>query len=95
MLNAFGRLMIIPSLSVCRVQELPDDETWILDRRRDVGERIRAERLHQNLTQEQLYLAARIDRGTLQRVEAGQDSKLSTLLRIACALEVPLADLVT
>jgi len=76
------------------VPDSPDDNTWITDRRRAIGERIRAERLHQNLTQEKLYLAAHVDRVTLQRVEAGEDVRLSTLLKIAHALGVPLADLV-
>lgn len=76
------------------MRDLPDDETWITDRHRAVGERVRAAREHAGLTQEQLHLAARIDRVTLQRVEAGQDTKVSTLLRIAGALDVPLADLV-
>lgn len=76
------------------MQELPDDDAWIADSRRVIGARVRAERLHQNLTQESLYLAARVDRVTLQRVEAGEDVRLSTLLRIAHVLGVPLADLV-
>ncbi|WP_328544563.1 helix-turn-helix transcriptional regulator [Streptomyces europaeiscabiei] len=75
------------------MQELPDDDAWIAAHRRAVGDRVRAERLHQNLTQEKLYLAARVDRVTLQRVEAGEDVRLSTLLKIARALGVPLADL--
>lgn len=76
------------------MQELPDDDAWITDRRRAIGDRVRAERLRQNLTQEKLYLAARVDRFTLQRVEAGEDVRLSTLLKIARALGVPLAELV-
>jgi transcriptional regulator with XRE-family HTH domain len=76
------------------MQELPDDDSWIEDRRRAIGDRVRAERLHQNLTQEKLYLGARVDRVTLQRVEAGEDVRLSTLLKIARALGMPLADLV-
>ncbi|MFF5631561.1 helix-turn-helix domain-containing protein [Streptomyces sp. NPDC012623] len=55
---------------------------------------MRAARLAQNATQEQLHLAAGIDRVTLQRVEAGEDTLVSTLLRIAPALEVPLSELV-
>jgi transcriptional regulator with XRE-family HTH domain len=79
---------------VGRVQELPDDETWILDHRRAVGARVRAERERQELTQEQVILASRIDRVTIWRVENGEDVKLSTLLKIARVLNVPLADLV-
>lgn len=76
------------------MQELPDDDSWIADHRRAVGDRVRAERLHQNLTQETLYLAARVDRVTLQRVEAGEDVRLSTLLKVARVLDVPLGVLV-
>jgi transcriptional regulator with XRE-family HTH domain len=76
------------------VPDLPDDDTWIDDRRRAIGDRVRTERERRNLTQDQLVLAARIDRVTIWRVETGQESKLSTLLRIARALDVPLADLV-
>jgi transcriptional regulator with XRE-family HTH domain len=76
------------------VQDLPDDDTWIPEHRRAIGERVRTERRRQNLTQDQVWLAARINRGTLQRVEAGEESQISTLLRIARVLEVPLATLV-
>jgi transcriptional regulator with XRE-family HTH domain len=76
------------------MQELPDDDAWIAARRQVIGDRVRAERLRQNATQETLYLAARVDRITLQRVEAGEDVRLSTLLKIARALGVPLAELV-
>ncbi|MDX3455022.1 helix-turn-helix transcriptional regulator [Streptomyces sp. ME02-8801-2C] len=75
------------------MRDLPDDNTWITEGRRAIGARIRAERERQNLTQEQLILAARIDRVTLWRVESGQESTLSTLLRIARALEVSLGEL--
>lgn len=76
------------------MQDAPDDDTWITDYRRAIGAQVRAERERQNLTQEQVILAARLDRVTLWRVESGEESKLSTLLRIAHALDVPLADLV-
>lgn len=76
------------------MRDLPDDDAWIPERRRAIGDRIREERRRQNLTQDQVWLAARINRWTLQRVEAGEEVKLSTLLRIACVLDVPLADLV-
>ncbi|WP_345942153.1 hypothetical protein [Streptomyces sp. SID2888] len=39
-------------------------------------------------------LAARIDRVTIWRVETGQETQLSTLLRIAFVLDVPLRDLI-
>lgn len=56
---------------------------------------MQAERIRQNLTQEALYLAARVDRRTLQALEAGRaNPTLSTLSRIAYVLDVPLTDLV-
>ncbi|WP_318203040.1 helix-turn-helix transcriptional regulator [Streptomyces sp. SCL15-4] len=76
------------------MRDLPTDDGWIIDRRRHIGGRIRAERLRQSLTQDEVYLAAGISRWTLQRVEAGEDVQLSTLLRIACVLDIPLRDLV-
>ncbi|MEW1719764.1 helix-turn-helix transcriptional regulator [Streptomyces sp. NPDC093109] len=76
------------------MRQLPDDDSWITDRRRAVGDRVRAARRAQNATQQDLYLAAQIDRITLQRVEAGENTGLHTLLRIAWVLDVPLADLV-
>lgn len=73
---------------------LPDDN-WLNEQRRTIGARIRAERLHQNLTQERLHLASGVSRDTLQGIEAGnRNPTLSTLLRIARVLGVPLSDLV-
>lgn len=77
------------------MQEVPDDDDWIPDHRRAIGARIRAERERQNLTQEQVILAGRLDRVTIWRVETGQESKLSTLLKVAHVLGVPLSDLVS
>ena len=76
------------------MRDLPEDDDWLIERRRAVGQRVRAERLHQNLTQDQVWLAAGIDRRTLQNVEAGQEMRLGTLMRIAWVLEVPLAEFV-
>lgn len=70
-----------------------DDDEWIAARRREFGARIRTERLRQNRTQEWLHLEAGITRWTLQRVEAGEDARISTLLRIARVLDVSIADL--
>lgn len=77
------------------MQELPDDDTWIADRRRAIGARVRAERERQNLTQEQVILAGRLDRVTIWRVETGEDARLSTLLKIARVLDIPLSELVS
>lgn len=76
------------------MRDLPDDDTWIADHRRAIGDRVRAERKRQGLTQDQVWQAARMDRRTLQRVEAGEEATLATLLRIARVLDVPIADLV-
>ncbi|PNG21404.1 helix-turn-helix domain-containing protein [Streptomyces cahuitamycinicus] len=68
---------------------------WILQRRREVGDRIRDARLHANLTQEKLAELADMDRQTINRIEQAHASpKLDNLFRIADALDVPLADLV-
>ena len=78
-----------------RVQDLPEDETWITERQATLGSRIQAERLRQNLTQEAVFLAAGIDRGTLQAIEAGRGNPTYvTLLKIAYVFDIPLADLV-
>ncbi|WP_329528464.1 helix-turn-helix domain-containing protein [Streptomyces sp. NBC_01462] len=65
------------------MRDLPDDNNWIPETRRAIGNRVRTERERQDLTQELVVLAARIDRVTLWRVETGEESKLGTLLRIA------------
>ncbi|MFB7112306.1 helix-turn-helix domain-containing protein [Streptomyces sp. NPDC056291] len=70
-----------------------DDDSWLSEVHQTIGDRVRSERLRQNLTQDAVWQAARIDRRTLQHVEAGRDVKLSTLARVARVLGVPLADL--
>jgi transcriptional regulator with XRE-family HTH domain len=76
------------------MREVPDDDSWIPERRRAIGDRVRAEREGLNLTQEQVVLAARIDRVTMWRLETGQETKLSTLLRVAYALDIPVSTFV-
>ncbi|MCW5252198.1 helix-turn-helix domain-containing protein [Streptomyces sp. SHP 1-2] len=72
---------------------LPFDD--VLARRRDIGTRIRATRLHANLTQEAVALRADIRIATYSRIENGHASPvLDTLIRIAHALDVPLSELV-
>jgi len=66
---------------------------WILDARRAVGDRIRVRRLHQNMTQESLAHTSGLDRSTIQRMEAGEEMKLSHLLHVAHALRVHVTDL--
>ena len=68
---------------------------WILNRRRVVGDRIRAARLQAHLSQEKLAELAGVDRQAVNRIELARASPtLDTLLRIADALDTPLADLV-
>lgn len=75
------------------MRDLPDDDEWLPGRRREIGDRIREERLRQNLTQDQVWQAARVDRRTLQYVEAGVEAKLGTVIRIAWVLNLSLGDL--
>ncbi|MFB7031696.1 MULTISPECIES: helix-turn-helix domain-containing protein [unclassified Streptomyces] len=76
------------------MRELPDDASWIDERLQAIGARLRAARLHQNLTQEKVFLAARINRSTLQDIEAGRGNpRFSTLARVAYVLDVPLDEL--
>ncbi|MFG3085147.1 helix-turn-helix domain-containing protein [Streptomyces parvulus] len=73
----------------------PDDDAWLLEHSRVLGERIRTERTDRHITQERLHLGAGISRDVLQRIESGRHNPtLYTLLRIARVLDVPLADLV-
>lgn len=70
------------------------DPDWILQRRRLVGDRVRAAREYANLTQEQLSEQAGVTRLTLQRIESGAtDARIGWLLRIARHLHVPLSTL--
>lgn len=78
----------------CRVPSAPPPD-WVLARRRAIGARIRDARLYMNLTQETLAERAGMDRQSVNRIENGHASPLlDNLLRIADALDVPLADLV-
>lgn len=68
---------------------------WVIDRRRVIGDHIRAARLESNLTQEKLAELAGMDRQSINRIEQGHQAALiDNLIRIAHALNVPLADLV-
>lgn len=74
--------------------QLPDDDGWLRDRRRAIGDRIRIERIRQDRTQEDVFLTARMGRKTYQDVEGGLvDARISTLLRIAHSLGVHVSDL--
>lgn len=68
---------------------------WVLDRRRVIGEQIRAVRRDARLSQEKLAELAGMDRQAINRIEQGHQAALiDNLIRIADALGVPLADLV-
>lgn len=77
------------------MQDLPDDESWITEHLAVLGRRIQAERLRQNLSQEAVYLAAGVDRRTLQALEAGEGNPtFATLMKIAHVLGISMPDLV-
>jgi transcriptional regulator with XRE-family HTH domain len=77
------------------VHSAPPPDEWVFDRRRAVGEQIRAARLHANLSQERLAELAGLDRQAVNRIEQGRASaKLDNLIRVSYALNVPLSDLV-
>lgn len=68
---------------------------WVIARRQVVGGRIKAVRIAARMTQESVALAAEIDRPSIVRIEAGQQSPtVDTLIRIAAVLDVDLRDLV-
>ncbi|MGW1119243.1 helix-turn-helix domain-containing protein [Streptomyces tanashiensis] len=68
---------------------------WVLARRRQIGDQIRAARLHANLTQEAVANAIPMERPNYNRIEQGHSAAtLDTLLLIADVLGVPLSELV-
>ncbi|MFE3858452.1 helix-turn-helix domain-containing protein [Streptomyces griseorubiginosus] len=74
-------------------RDLPEDDDWINECQQNVGRRIQAERLRQDLTQEAVYLAAGLDRRTLQTIESGVGNPtLATLLKLAHVLDVDVAE---
>ncbi|MGX1129867.1 transcriptional regulator with XRE-family HTH domain [Streptomyces glaucescens] len=73
---------------------LPDDDAWLLKERRAIGDRIRVTRLRRDMTQESVFLAARMSRSAYQEIEAGMaDARVSTLWKIARVLGVHVTDL--
>ncbi|MBE4735668.1 helix-turn-helix domain-containing protein [Streptomyces caniscabiei] len=67
----------------------------VLERRRAIGDHIRAARLASGLTQEKLADLSGMDRQSINRIEQGhQAAIIDNLIRISDALGVPLADLV-
>ncbi|WP_329592088.1 helix-turn-helix domain-containing protein [Streptomyces sp. NBC_01362] len=72
---------------------MPPDR--VLARRRTIGDRIRSARVHANLTQEAISLRTDIRIATISEIEQGRRAALiDTLIVIADAIGVPLADLV-
>ncbi|WP_225825558.1 helix-turn-helix transcriptional regulator [Streptomyces naphthomycinicus] len=68
---------------------------WVIARRRAIGDAIREARLRRNLTQERLAELAGLDRLAINRIEMGHQSPiLDNVIRVAAALDTPLADLV-
>lgn len=61
---------------------------------RKVGENIKVARIRRGWKQEQLALDSGSARTTISELESGIDAKLSTLVRVAAALDVSLATLV-
>jgi transcriptional regulator with XRE-family HTH domain len=67
----------------------------VLAQRRAIGDQIRAARLHANLTQEEIANRTGLDRPSYNRIEQGhQSATLDSLILIADAIGVPLAELV-
>ena len=76
------------------MHRLPDDDDWLHTERRAIGDRIRVRRLRNDLTQEQVFLAAGLARSSYQEIETGlSDAKISSLLRIARVLGAHVTDL--
>lgn len=74
---------------------MPIPSDWVLARRQAIGDRIRAVRRQQGLSQERLAELAGMDRQAINRIEQGHQAALiDNLIRIAAALDVPLAELV-
>ncbi|MYV64425.1 helix-turn-helix domain-containing protein [Streptomyces sp. SID2131] len=68
---------------------------WVLARRRQIGDQIRAARLHADLSQEQVAHAIPMDRASYNRVEQGHAAAgIDTLILIAHVIGVDLAELV-
>jgi transcriptional regulator with XRE-family HTH domain len=71
---------------------MPD---WVLTRRRQIGDNVRAVRSQRKLTQETLGELTGLDRKTINRIEQGTHGTNSDyLLLIAAALDTPLSELV-
>jgi transcriptional regulator with XRE-family HTH domain len=67
-----------------KIEELLTDETILLE----LGERLAQRRLEFELTQAQLAEQAGISKRTLERIESGASTQLSTLIRILRILDL-------
>lgn len=68
---------------------------WVIDRRRVIGDQIRAARLEANLTQQKVAELAGMERQAINRIKQGHQAALiDNLIRIADAIGADLADLV-
>jgi transcriptional regulator with XRE-family HTH domain len=71
-----------------------DGDDWLLRERRRIGRHIRNARVDHSLTQEQVFLAASVNRSFYQQIEGGEaNPSLETLLRIARAIGVSISEL--
>lgn len=71
---------------------MPD---WVIDRRRELGQRIANARREAGVSQEALAHYVGVERRSIQRYEAGvRDPGFSDLLLIARFVGIPLAELV-
>lgn len=59
-----------------------------------IGQSIRAARQRKFLSQIELAKLAKTTQVTVSRIEANSEAKLSTIIRIADALEMPIDDLI-
>ncbi|WP_405676823.1 helix-turn-helix domain-containing protein [Streptomyces sp. NBC_01511] len=73
----------------------PAPPDWVLTQRRAIGAHIREARVAAKLSQEALAERVERDRQTVNRIENGVvATRVDTLIRIARALDMPLAELV-
>lgn len=59
-----------------------------------IGESVRAARLHRLLSQVELAKLAKTTQVTICRIEANSEAKLSTIIRVADALDMPIDELI-
>ena len=67
-----------------RISEMHDDNEII----KEIGERIKAHRIASNMTQKQLAEKGRVSLSTVVRIEDGDDTKLSNVVKLLRALNL-------